>query len=178
MPARQIIDPRGTCFRDGRRCGSFSSETAIGPLDAAPAAARIARMKDLSPVAAKGGHRRAKTFRPANFSDTQIFESNLIGPGRYARQVGKGRLANVDRPAPASQSSVRAHTLPRPLSYRRRDRAPPLPRRAGPCGPPPPRLTLFSFCSMLGQGWQWPKPEMMSRRKAPSFPRQEASVLQ
>ena len=66
------------------------------------------------------GHGRATTFRHANFSDTQIFESNLIGPRRYARQFRKGRLANFDRLAPASRSSVRACTLPRPLSYRRR----------------------------------------------------------
>ena len=122
------------------------------------------------------GHGRATTFRHANFSDTQIFESNLIGPRRYARQFCKGRLANFDRLAPASRSSVRACTLPRPLSYRRRATRLRLCPDEPPRGLPPQRLTLFSFCSMLGQGWQWPKPEMMSRRKAPSFPRHEASV--
>jgi hypothetical protein len=96
----------------------------------------------------KRRHWRATTFRSANFSGTQIFESNLIGPCRYAREVAE----QSDRRSP-NGSTARPSSACAPTSRGR--------------GPSPRRLTLFSFCSMLGQGWQRPKREHDERAESP-----------
>jgi len=56
----------------------------------------------------KRRHRRATTFRSGNFSGTQIFESNLIEPCRYAREVaGTGRSTFAERLDGATELRLR-----------------------------------------------------------------------